>query len=135
MGVPERIKRESIMNANGYQQYKTQSVSTMTASEMLLLLFDELVKRLTRAELALEVEDQQLFNQSVVRSREIVQYLKSTLDRRYPISRELSAMYDFFFYELGRIGAGRDPKIIAELKSLVEELRDAFREASKMLSN
>ena len=42
-------------NANAYQQYKTQSVNTMTASEMLLLLFDELVKRLGRAELALEI--------------------------------------------------------------------------------
>lgn len=120
---------------NGYQQYKTQSVNTMTASEMLLLLFDELVKRLTRSELALEVGDEQLFNQSVVRSREIIQYLRTTLDRRYAISRELYAMYDFFIFELGRISAGRDPKAIAELKALVEELREAFREASRMLNN
>lgn len=122
-------------NANAYQQYKTQSVNTMTASEMLLLLFDELVKRLGRAELALEAEDYDLFGQSVTRSGEIVQYLKATLDRNYPISRELSAMYDFFIYEIGRISAGRNPKVIAELKHLVEELREAFREASKMLNN
>ena len=127
------MRKELIMN--GYQQYKTQSVSTMTASEMLLLLFDELVKRLTRAELALEVGDEQLFNQSVVRSREIVQYLRTTLDRRYAISQELYAMYDFFIFELGRISAGRNPKAIADLKSLVEELREAFREASKTLNN
>ena len=127
------MRKEFIMN--GYQQYKTQSVSTMTASEMLLLLFAELVKRLTRAELALEVGDEQLFNQSVVRSREIVQYLRTTLDRRYAISQELYAMYDFFIFELGRISAGRNPKAIADLKSLVEELREAFREASKTLNN
>lgn len=124
-----------MMNANGYQQYKTQAVNTMTASEMLLLLFDELVKRLTRAELALEVKDQDLFKQSVIRSREIVQYLKMTLNRSYAISRELSAMYDFFIFELGRIEAGRNPKVIEELRELVEELREAFREASRMLSN
>ena len=107
----------------------------MTASEMLLLLFDELVKRLTRAELALEVKDQDLFKQSVIRSREIVQYLKMTLNRSYAISRELSAMYDFFIFELGRIEAGSNPKVIEELRELVEELREAFREASRMLSN
>ena len=123
------------MNANGYQQYKTKSVNSMTASEMLLLLFDELVKRLTRAELALEVKDEELFEQSVTRSREIVQYLKATLNRSYAISRELSVMYDFFIYELSRISAGRNPKVIAELKELVEELREAFREASRMLNN
>ncbi len=123
------------MNANAYQQYKMQSVNTMTASEMLLLLFDELVKRLSRAELSLETEDYDLFSQSVTRSTEIVRYLKATLNRSYPISRELAAMYDFFIYELSRISAGRNPKVIAELKHLVEELRDAFREASKMLNN
>ncbi len=124
-----------MMNANGYQQYKTQSVNTMTASEMLLLLFDELVKRLTRADLALEVKDEKLFEQSVTRSREIVLYLKATLNRKYAISRELSVMYDFFIYELARISAGRNPKVIAELKELVEELREAFREASRTLNN
>ena len=86
------------MNANGYQQYKTQAVNTMTASE-------------------------------------IVQYLKATLNRSYAISRELSVMYDFFMYELGRIEAGRNSKVIQELKELVEELREAFREASRMLNN
>lgn len=123
------------MNINGYQQYKEQSVNTMTASEMLLLLYDELVKRLARAELALEVQDFELFEQSVVRSREIVQYLRSTLDRSYPISRELQAFYDFFIYQLGRINARRDAALIQEMKPLVEELRDAFREASKTLAN
>ena len=34
------------MNQNGYQQYKTQSINTMTKAEMLILLYDELIKRL-----------------------------------------------------------------------------------------
>ena len=38
------------MYQNGYQQYKMQSVNTMTRSEMLLLLYDELIKRLNRAQ-------------------------------------------------------------------------------------
>ena len=41
------------MNKNGYQQYKEQSVNTMTKGEMLLLLYSVLLKRLMRAELAL----------------------------------------------------------------------------------
>lgn len=119
------------MNVSGYQHYKEQSVSTMTSGEMLLLLYDELLKRLLRAELALKKPDYQLFDQSVGRATEIVQYLKDTLDMQYEISHELSRMYDFFIYELSRISASRKPEIIAELRPLVEELRDAFREASK----
>ena len=116
---------------NGYQQYKEQSVMTMTSGEMLLLLYDELLKRLTRAELALDKEDFDLFSKSVHRSREIIQYLKDTLNPEYEISRQLRQMYDFFIYELSRVEAGRKKEVIEEIKPLVRELREAFEEAGK----
>lgn len=119
------------MYQNGYQQYKMQSVSTMTRGEMLLLLYDELIKRLTRAELALEKEDFEVFEASVKRSGEIVQYLEDTLNNEYSISRELQRMYDFFLYEISRLQASRNPAVIEELRPLVMELREAFREANK----
>ncbi len=119
------------MYRNGYQQYKMQSVNTMTSGEMLLLLFDELIKRLGKAQIALEDKNYDVFNESVTRSREIVQYLNETLNMNYQISFELRRMYQFFLYELGRLQAGRRTAVIQELKPLVTELRDAFREASK----
>ena len=119
------------MYQNGYEQYKLQSVNTMTSGEMLLLLYDELLKRLARAQIALEDENYDLFNQSVQRSKEIVQYLNTTLNMNYKISYELRRMYDFFLFELSRLQAGRKVAVIQELKPLVAELRDAFKEASK----
>ncbi len=108
-----------------------QSVNTMTHGEMLLLLYDELIKRLTRAQIALEDKNYELFDKSVQRSREIVRYLNKTLNMDYQISYELKRMYEFFLYELSRLQAGRNGAVIQELKPLVTELRDAFREASK----
>lgn len=119
------------MNPRGYQAYKEQSVNTMTKGEMLLLLYDEILKRLARAGMALEKEDYVIFNQSVNRSTEIVKYLIETLDYEYPISRELKNMYDYFLYELSRLQAGRRKEIIGDLHGLVKELRDAFNQASR----
>ena len=119
------------MIASGYQQYKNQAVSTMTQGEMLLLLFDELVKRITRAELALKDQDNVVFEQSVNRAVDIIKYLKQTLNREYAISVQLRALYDFFIYELSRVKSSRRQAILDELKPLVEELRDAFRQAEK----
>lgn len=119
------------MSVNGYQQYKEQSVMTMTSGEMLILLYDELVKRLTRAELALNKQDYDLFDQSVRRCTDIVLYLKNTLNHNYDISVQLRSMYDFFIYELERIRAGRNGDTILELKPLIMELRDAFCQAEK----
>ena len=76
----------------------------MTSGEMLLLLYDELLKRLTRAQVALEDENYDLFNQSVQRSKEIVQYLDFTLNMDYKISYELRRMYEFFLFELDEAG-------------------------------
>lgn len=119
------------MFRNGYEQYKMQSVNTMTRSEMLLLLYDELIKRLTRAQIALGDKNYDLFEKSVQRSRDIVHYLDQTLDMEYQISYELRRMYEFFLFELSRLQAGRNPVVVNELKPLVADLRDAFKEASK----
>ncbi len=122
------------MNAYGYQNYKTQAVNTMTPGEMLGLLYDELLKRLTRAELALEKRDYELFDQSMKRSVDIVHYLKNTLNYDYEISTELNRMYDFFLYEFSRISAGRNVTVILEVRPLIVELRDSFKEAQRLSS-
>lgn len=119
------------MDTRGYQQYKAQSINTMTQGELLLLLYDELVKRLTVAELALGKENYELFEASVQRSVEIIKYLNDTLDRKYEISRNLAQLYEYFTYELGRVKIGRRVEVLTHVKGMVEELRDAFRQAQK----
>ncbi|CUX71876.1 Flagellar protein FliS [Clostridium sp. C105KSO15] len=122
------------MASYGYQHYKEQTVNTMTPGEMLNLLYDEILKRLTRAELALEKEDYELFEQSIQRAADIVTYLKDTLNYDYTISAELRRMYDFFLYEFSRIRAGRNLDVIREVRPLIIDLRDAFKEAQRLNS-
>lgn len=119
------------MDMKGFQQYKEQSVNTMTQGELLLLLYDELVKRLMQAELALGKENYPLFEASVGRSLEIIRYLDDTLDRQYPISSNLAKLYEFFSYELQRVKAGRNKTELERVKKMASELRDTFREAQK----
>ena len=113
------------------QQYKAQMISTMTQGELLLLLYDELVKRLTQAELALDKQLFDVFEASVQRSVEIVNYLDMTLDMNYPISHELARLYEYFTYELNRAKIGRNPGPLTHTKDKIVELRDAFRVAQK----
>ncbi len=119
------------MEMRGFQQYKEQSINTMTQGELLLLLYDELVKRLTQAELAIEKENWPLFEASVQRGIDIIAYLDQTLDKQYPISTNLAQLYEYFTYELGRVKIGRRSEPLAHVKSMVGELRSAFRTAQK----
>jgi len=40
-------------------------------------------------------------------------------------------MYEYFTYELGRVMIGRNAEVLAHVKKLSMEMRDAFRQADK----
>lgn len=119
------------MDARGYQNYKQQSINSMTSGELLLLLYDELVKRSTLASIALDKQDWPVFETALDRCTDIVNYLDETLDHQYPISQDLARMYDYFTYELGRIKVGRNKSELERLRPMLAEMRDAFRVAEK----
>ena len=119
------------MDMKGFQQYKEQSINTMTQGELLLLLYDELYKRLSQAELMLDQQNYPVYEASIERAVAIIDYLDSTLDRQYPISTNLAQLYEYFTYELGRAKIGRRKEVLTHVKSMVGELRDAFRQAQK----
>lgn len=117
------------MNAIGLQHYKESSLNNMTQEELLMQLLDELVKQITRGGLALEAENFEMFDDSMDRSFYIIRYLDDTLDRRYPISRDLHRMYDFFSYDIMRIKSGRRKDELERLRPMIVDLRDTFRAA------
>lgn len=119
------------MDTKGYQQYKQQSINSMTPGELLMLLYDELVKRSTLASLAMDKADWPQFESAMDRCIDIVNYLDETLDRQYPISRDLGRMYDYFTYEMGRIKIGRNKAELDRLRPMLTDMRDAFRAAER----
>ena len=119
------------MDMRGYQRYREESLNTMTQGELLLLLYDELVKRLRQADLEMGKQNYENFEKAVDRAVEIIRYLSDTLDHRYPISGNLSRLYEYFCYELSRVKAGRNQEELMRVTRMVSELRDSFRQAEK----
>lgn len=119
------------METQGYQQYKEQSISTMTQGELLLVLYDELVKRLMRAEIALDKQDYEAMEPLVQRGADIIHYLDETLNPDYEVSSSLHRLYGFFCYELSRVMVGRNKTELTRVRTMASELRDAFRAAEK----
>jgi len=114
------------------QAYKEQAITTMTSGEMLILLYDEIIKRLKKAEILAKNSDYEKFEIEVKHAQDIVNYLNASLDMKFPISRNLKQLYDFFNYQLIRLVAGRNLSLIGEVVPLVDELREAYREADKL---
>ena len=119
------------MDMRGYQHYREDALNTMTQGELLLLLYDELIKRLTQAQLTLEKGQYPAFETAVDKATAIIRYLDDTLDRQYPISAQLTRLYEYFCYELSRVKAGRNRTELDRVKQMAGELRESFREAEK----
>lgn len=118
---------------NGYQKYKEKSIYSMSGAELLLMLYDEAVSRLTKAEYALEDKEYELFEDSLQRTSRIVRYLIDILDMEQPVSRDLRRIYDYLIFDISRIKAGREreKEEIGRLRHILSELREAFDEAGR----
>lgn len=122
---------------NGYNQYKEKSIYSMSSAELLLLLFDESIKRLTRAEYSLKEKDYDDFEDCLQRVTRIVRYLIDILDMDYPISYDLRRIYDYLIFDLSRVRAGRERRQdeIGRIRHILSELREAFDGASKKVND
>lgn len=121
-----------MVNTNPYQQYKAQSLSTMTAGELLITLYDEAIKRVKQGALALDEKDYAMANASIYKAQDIVRYMTTTLNNQYPIAQELSQLYNFFHAQLVEANIQKDPKMLREILPMLEELRDTWKQADKM---
>ena len=121
-----------MMTANAYQQYKNQSINTMTGGELLIMLYDELIKRVKQAEMAIDSQKAENANDSLQRAQDIIQYLMATLDDQYEIAKSLRALYDFFYTQLVKANINKDAEILRELLPMLIELRSTWKEADKL---
>ncbi len=122
------------MNANPYQTYKQQSVLTMTPGQVLLYVYDELIKQINFAKLGFEDNDINLINRSLQKSQKIIHVLQSTLNYDYSISNNLYDLYDYFNFVLINSNMKKDTDGLDDVLSMVVELRKTFAEADKLSS-
>ncbi|MEY8337067.1 flagellar export chaperone FliS [Lachnospiraceae bacterium 62-35] len=122
---------------NGYSQYKEKSIYSMSGAEQLLLLFDETISRLKRADYSLTEKNYDDFDDCISRVSRIVRYLLDILDMEQPISMDLRRIYNYLIYDLSIIKAGRERRQdeIRRVRHILSELREAFDEASKKVND
>lgn len=120
------------MYSNPYDNYKQQSVMTMTGGEMLVKLYDETIKQMNSARRSIETNDIAATNLSLQKCQRILNYLNSTLDKKYPVSESLASLYDFFLRQTVTANIRKDTALLDEMVPMISELRDTFVQAEKL---
>lgn len=117
---------------NPYEKYQQQVVATMTQGEMLLKLYDETIRQIGLARVCIQEGRVAEMDAALTKAEKIVLYLRSTLDQRYPISKSLSQLYDFFHNQLVMASIKKDTGLLDDVEPLVCELRETFDECAKI---
>ena len=117
-----------------FKQYKESTIYSMSNLELLLLLYDEAVKRL---KMALTGDaDKKYETLGTGTDKKNLMGLRSIpiLDMQYPISKDLKRIYEYLIYDISRVKAGRERRAeeIPRISHILSELRDAFNQAGKI---
>lgn len=119
------------MLTSAYDQYKQQSIVTLTPGEMIVKLYDEAIKRCNFSVKYLDDKDYEAANVCLKKAQDIVSYLNSSLDKNYSLSAELSPLYEYIKNQLITANIKKDTQPINDVLPLLKELRDAFSTAEK----
>ena len=117
---------------NAFEQYKKASINTMTRGELLILLFDEAIKKMNLSKILMENNDYDNANINLQKCRKIFNHLIVTLDDKYALSNDLREMYMFFNKELILASSKKSVQNIDNILPLVKDLRDTWVEAEKI---
>lgn len=117
---------------NPFEQYKKTSVNTMTKGELLILLFDEAIKKLNQSRILMEHEDFENANVNLEKTRRIFNHLIVTLDDKYELSKELADMYMFFNSQIIKASSMKSTKYTDDILPIIKDLRNTWAEADKI---
>ncbi len=104
----------------------------MTKGELLILLFDEAIKKLNQGKILMENEDYDNADISLEKTRKIFNHLIVTLDDKYALSKDLADMYMFFNGEIIKASSTKSTVYIDEILPIVKDLRNTWSEADKI---
>ena len=117
---------------NPYAAYKKQSVTTMTPIEIVIKLYSETERELNRAVVFIEEKNYESANNSLSKSVDLIDALRSVLDVNLPIGKNLDSIYDFMEKQIITATAKKDTEMIKPLLPMVAELKDAFTQIGSM---
>lgn len=124
---------------SAHQAYRRMQTATASPGELIALLYDALVRNLTRAEDGLERHDIEEAHAALIRSQDIVLELISSLSvdaegEAGALARRLAPLYEYMYHRLLDASMHKDGEPVAEVRRLVQPVRDAWRFALEQLA-
>jgi flagellar protein FliS len=130
MAAAAALRQGGALRSVGYGAYQRIQAETSSSGQLILMLYDALLKNLKRAETAIDRDDKELAHSALVRSQDIVLELIASLDMDSgEIAHRLAPLYEYQYQRLLDANVHKDGGAVSEVIRLIAPLRQAWAQA------
>jgi flagellar protein FliS len=113
------------------KSYQEKYLSTMTSSELVTLMYGEIIKNLKKSVVAIEGGRLSQAHDHIIKAQDILIHLINNLDFKYKISTNLLYLYEFMYDTLVKANVSKDVEGINLVIGFVADLKNTWVEAEK----
>ena len=119
----------------GYAAYNNSKILTATPAELTLMLYDGAIKFTNIAIMAIEKKDIQKAHTNIIKTERIIIEFQSTLDEKYPVSKDFNVVYSYLIRRLREANIKKDAEILEEVLKHLRTMRDTWKEVMAKTAN
>ncbi|MCR4618538.1 MAG: flagellar export chaperone FliS [Lachnospiraceae bacterium] len=116
---------------NAYEQYKNSKVLTASPAELTLMLYEGCIKFCNIGKDACEHKDIEKANTNIIKAQKIIDYLRQTLDMKYPVAQDFENIYSYISQRLLEANIKKNREILEEILIHMRSVRDNWKEVMK----
>lgn len=117
---------------NAYAQYQNNKVMTASPAELTLMLYEGAIKFCNLAITAVEQHDIQKAHTNIIKVEKIIDYLRQTLDMKYPVAQDFENIYEYLSKCLIEANVKKDIEILNEVNGHLHSVRDNWKEVMRI---
>lgn len=119
---------------NAYTQYNNNKIMTASPAELTLMLYEGAIKFCNVAETAIDDNNVEKAHVNIVKAQRIIDYLRQTLDMKYPVAQDFENIYSYLSQRLIEANIRKDKEILEEVNGHLHSVRDTWKEVMRINS-
>lgn len=117
---------------NAYAQYNNNRILTASPAELTLMLYEGAIKFCNMAIVGIEQGDVPKAHQNIIKTENIIAYLRQTLDMQYAVAQDFDNIYDYLGKRLVEANLKKDKDILEEVNRHLRSVRDTWKEVMRL---
>lgn len=118
-----------------YAQYQNNKIMTASPAELTLMLYEGAIKFCNIAIEAVDHKEVEKAHLNIVKTEKIIDYLRITLDMKYPVAEDFERVYAYLSRRLVEANMTKDKEILEEVNTHIRSMRDTWKEVMRIAAH